>query len=99
MGRVTTAKVSVNAIVVNLMPGDTVKFFNNNKSGEGVVRKCNDEKVTIEIPGGECVTISKDCVYKITESNKMKQRLSDEQAENYFSEVFGPNFARELIKR
>ena len=99
MGRVTTAKFSVTAIVVNLMPGDTVKFFNNNKSGEGVVRKLNDEKVTLEVPGGEQITISKDCVYKISESNKMKQRQSDEQAESYFSEVFGPTFSRKLVKR
>ena len=99
MGRITTAKLTVTAIVINLMPGDKVKYFNNNKSGEGVIRKMSDDKVTVALPSGDEVSLSKDCVYKIIENNKEKQRQSDANAEGYWSEVLGPNFARQMVKR
>jgi hypothetical protein len=97
MGLTPKQKVNVSAAVANLGVGDVVKFWLDNKTYKGIVQNITDDKVVVNENGNE-TTISKDAVYKIVEPAKSKENVLKESQEKYWTEVFGPKYAKDLVK-
>ena len=98
-----TSRMATASVALAIMPDtfavkDTVKFYHDNAQHEGVVKKIQDDSVTIDTLGGSLLTIDKNAIFKVSKSSPKKLRDLKKQQEQYWTEVHGPKFSKRMVE-
>ncbi len=96
MGR-ATAEFEINA-AVNVVPGDRVKAWDHNHSFEGTVKKVEKNKVLINVDGRD-QEFDIHGVYKIFEKAPSFEKQETNKLQDYYTQVFGPSYAKNMVKK
>jgi len=87
----------VNAGVLSVSKGDYVQFYQN-QLRKGEVTKTGQTEVSITADDGEIFVVSPTSITSIIRKSDASQKEQDQKNLDFYSKIYGPDFAKELMK-